>query len=352
MKFNIFEKKYQYIGMHVNMHAMKALQFTPKGAGTAIHAYSNATLPKGFMQGDAFMDKKKLAEFIKKSIAVADHGSFSTDRVIVSIPESKAFVRVMEMPEIEESKAEYAIMYEAEGYIPVPMDQVYFDWEILARKGKTMDVLVIASPKEYVENLASIIDDAGLKLCGIEAEAQSVARALVPQKIAEPVLIADMDAYKTALIMVQNSVLKFTSSVPIAGNVFTERLAQTLKISTQAAEELKRKVGFANTIEYPNLKSAMISGVEDLAAEIKNILKFHYEHSEAHIGQILITGGGAKLQHLSEVLAPLLEVYAPVDVTIANPLEHVPNLVHNPLTPYEALSFTTAIGLAMWGMDV
>jgi type IV pilus assembly protein PilM len=351
MHFNIFEKQYQYIGLHVNAHAMKALQFDHHGDKTSLRAYSNAPLPKGLMLNDAFTDHAKLAEFIKLSLASPQHGSFTTNRVVISIPESKSFIRVMQMPVMDETKAENAIMFEAEAYIPLPMDQVYFDWQILAKKEKTMDVLMIASPKEYVDSFMHIIEDAGLKLCGIEVEAQSVARALVPSTVEEPVLIVDMDALKTALIMVENGVLQFTSSVPVAGNNFTDRLVKALSITPAVAEKLKRDIGLANTVEYPNLKTEMLPGVEDLAAEIKNILKFHYDHSESHIGQLLLTGGGAKLKHINEALGPMLSAYDPLLITVANPLEHIPNLQQSPLTPYEALSFTTAIGLAMWGVE-
>lgn len=351
MRLNIFEKQYQYIGLHVNAHALKALQFDFHSDKTFVRGYTNAILPKGLMLNDAFTDHAKLAEFIKLSMASPQHGKFTTNRVVISIPESKSFIRVMQMPIMEEAKADNAIMFEAEAYIPLPMDQVYFDWQILSKKDKTMDVLMIASPKEYVDSFMHIIDDAGLKLCGIEVEAQSVARALVPTNVEEPVLVVDMDALKTALIMVENGVLQFTSSVPVAGNNFTDKLVKSLSITQAVAEKLKRDVGLANTVEYPNLKTEMMSGVEDLAAEIKNILKFHYDHSESHIGQLLLTGGGAKLKHINESLTPMLEVYAPLEITVANPLEHIPNLQRSPLTTYEALSFTTAIGLAMWGIE-
>jgi type IV pilus assembly protein PilM len=349
MRLNFFEKQYQYIGMHLNAHAIKALECEFKGDRTYVHSYVNAPLPKGMMQSDAFIDHKKLSEYIKISIASPTFGKFNTNRVVISLPESKSFIRVMEMPLVDEAKAENAIMFEAEAYIPLPIDQVYFDWQIIGKNAKTMNVIVIASPKEYVDSIMEVIEDAGLKLCGIEVEAQSVTRALVPVNIDEPILVVDMDAFKTAMIIVENGVVQFTSSVPVAGDVFTEKLAKTLAVTAQQAEKLKREVGLANTVEYPNLKTALMPGVEDMAAEIKNVLKFHYDHSDSHINQILVTGGGAKLQHIGEILPTLFDEYAPVQVTVANPLEHIPNLEHSPLSPYEALSFTTAIGLAMWG---
>lgn len=352
MQFNFFEKQYQYVGLHINTHAIKAVQFYFKNNSTVIKGYTNAPLPKGLMQDDAFLDSTKLSEFIKLSLDNPQHGSFSTKRVIISLPESKSFVRVMEMPVMEESKAEVAIMFEAEAYIPVPMDQVYFDWRILSKTDSTMEVLLVASLKEYVDKFMHIIEDAGLKLCGIEVEAQSVSRALVPADVEEPILIVDIDALKTALIMVQNGSLQFTSSVPVAGNLFTNKIVKELNLSLPAAEKLKREIGLANTVEYPNLKIALTPILEDLASEIKNILKFHYDHSDSRITKVLITGGGAKLLHISDMLTPLLDQFAPIEVVVANPLEHVPNLMHSTLTPYEALSFTTAIGLASWERDM
>jgi type IV pilus assembly protein PilM len=256
------------------------------------------------------------------------------------------------MPAMNEAEVGGAILFEAESYIPLPMDQVYFDWQILEHKADGgMDVLVVASAKAYVDKYISILEKAGLKIAGIETEAQSVARALVPTKIKEPILIVDIDAFKTALVMVQDGALQFTSSIPLAGNIFTERLAKAASIATPEAEKIKRELGFSNTVEYPNLKLQLMPVMEEFAAEIKNILKFHYDHHDTHIGTLLLTGGGSKLQHIAESLEPFLADFAPLKVIVSNPLEHIPNLHETGLGSYEALSYVTAIGLALWELE-
>jgi len=352
MAFNIFEKKHEYIGLHLNAHALKAVQFERVGGSVKLRAYTSVPLMKGMITADTFTDHTLLANFIGKNMQKPQFGSFTTNRVIISIPESKSFVRVISMQRMNESQAENAIMFEAEAYIPLPMDQVYFDWRIISQKENTMDVLLTASPKEYVDAYMNIVEKAGFKICGVELEAQSIARALVPKDMTQPALIAGMDALKTDLIMVKDGIVQFTSSVPIAGNVFTERLAKALSVPPAKAEEIKRTYGLTNTVEYPNLKTQLMPCVEDLASEIKNILKFHYDHAGSHVNQLLITGGGAKLQHLAEVLEPMLEDQAPLKIVIADPLQYVPRLMKSPLEPYEALSFTTAIGLALWEVIV
>lgn len=345
---SIFQKKQHYIGLHINSHAIKGLQFDVGRNKTSVKGFTNVPMPKGMIVNDDFTDVDGLADLIVRSLSKPQHGKFTTDRVVVALPESKSFVRVIPMQKMTDTEIGNAVLFEAESYIPLPMDQVYFDWQVIKRNEDTIDVLVIASPKAFVDKYITILEKAHLKISGIETESQSVARALVPPKVVDPILIADMDAFKTALVMVQDNNLQFTSSIPIAGNSFTERLSKEASISAQEAEKLKRDIGFTNTVEYPNLKQQLLPAMQDLGAEIKNILKFHYDHHETHIGSILLTGGGAKLQHIAESLEPLLEEFSPIKVTVANPFEHVPNLNETVLGPYEALSFTTAIGLALW----
>ncbi len=352
MHLNILQKHHHYIGLHINNHAIKALQFEISKNSNSVQAYTNISMPKGMITSDEFTDQAALAALITRSLAKPQHGKFSTNRVVVALPESKSFVRIIPMPAMGDAEVGNAILFEAESYIPLPMDQVYFDWQILEHKPDGgMDVLVIASAKAYVDKYIAILEKAGLKIAGIETEAQSVARALVPTKIKDPILIADIDAFKTALVMVQDGALQFTSSIPLAGNIFTERLAKAAAIAAPEAEKIKRELGFSNTVEYPNLKLQLMPVMEEFAAEIKNILKFHYDHHDTHISTLLLTGGGSKLQHIAESLEPLLVDFAPLKVIVSNPLEHIPNLHETSLGSYEALSYVTAIGLALWELE-
>ncbi len=164
--FNIFSKKYHYIGLHINAHAFKALEFD-FGRTTTMRGFTNIPMSKGLIVNDAFTNQEGLAQLIVTSLEKPQFGSFSSNRVVISIPEDKSFIRVINMPKMGETEAENAIMFEAEAYIPLPIDQVYFDWKIIREIGESMDVLLIASPKEYVDTYLAILEKAGLKLCGI-----------------------------------------------------------------------------------------------------------------------------------------------------------------------------------------
>jgi Tfp pilus assembly PilM family ATPase len=150
--------------------------------------------------------------------------------------------------------------------------------------------------------------------------------------------------------MIEDGNLQFTSTIPIAGNSFTESIAKAFGVSSGKAEEIKRKVGLSNTAEYPNIKTGVMPVLNSLSAEIKNILKFHAEHSNKPVQKVLLIGGSGKLKSLPEVLLSQLQDVGVTQVLQADPWQNIPNLKEQIIAPYEALSYVTAIGLAMRGV--
>ncbi len=347
MKLNIFQHQKPAFGIHLNGTALKFIQLEKKKDILSVLGYSNVALPKNLITNDTILDAAALSKLVQQSLLRPQFGRITTNRVVVSVPESKSFIRVIHIPEMSEAEAENAVMFEAEAYIPLPMDQVYFDWQILGRSGGKMEVLIIASPKDFVDKYLTALEKTGLIIVAVEVESQSVVRTLIKPDSKDNILIADLDAYKTALIMVERGNLQFTSSIPLAGNSFTEHIAQGLSAAPAKAETIKKQFGIANTPEYPNLKTYLLPVVNDLAAEIRNILRFHYDHSDQKITTLLLSGGSAKLKHLDELLAPMLSDFPELSVAVADPLANLGHLSNSNLTSYEALSYTTAIGLAL-----
>ncbi|KXK30244.1 MAG: cell division protein FtsA [Bacteroidetes bacterium OLB12] len=315
-----------------------------------VGGYSNVSLPKGMLVNDSIADPKTFVYLLKQAVIKPQFGKFSGNYASASLPESKSFVRVIQVPRMSDSELDVAVPLEAESFIPLPLDQVYLDWQKLGTKDQSQEILIIASPKEFVDKYLKILEDAGLEVSALEVESQSCHRALVPAALQANCLIVDLDSFRTSLIMVENGHLEFTSSIPIAGSSFTEAIARSLGVSSQKAEIVKRKVGVANTAEYPNIKTALLPVLASLSAEIKNIIKFHSEHSQNKVDKIILAGGSAKLKNLGENLQPEFSGEG-IIVESGNPWINLPQIKNPPLDAFDSLSFTTAIGLAMRGIN-
>ncbi|HVY67688.1 MAG TPA: pilus assembly protein PilM, partial [Patescibacteria group bacterium] len=205
------------------------------------------------------------------------------------------------------------------------------------------------SPKAFVDGYLDMLDKAGLKPVALEVESQSCRRAVLPPGSGETALLVDIEGGRTSMIMVENGSLQFTSTIPVAGNSFTESIATSLGVSAAKASDIKKRVGIANTAEYPNIKIALLPVLNSLAAEIKNILKFHNEHSNKQVERVILSGGGARLRSLLEFLTPQLQEAGINKVELANPLQNLGVQQAGGLDQLQALGFTTAIGLALRG---
>lgn len=345
---NLFTKSHNACGLDITGSSFKLMQLEKRGKSVTVKSYSDVILPKGLIVNDIVADPKTFSYLLKQAFERPQFGKIDGNYVVASLPESKSFVRVIQLPQMSDVEIETAVPVEAESFIPLPIDQVYLDWQKLGNKGGKQDVLIIASPKDFVDKYIKVFEDAGFILSALEVESQSCQRALIQTSAAPTCLIVDLDAFRTSLIMIEAGVLQFTSSIPIAGNTFTESIARNLGVSSQKAEIVKRKVGMANTFEYPNIRTALLPVLNNLSAEIKNIIKFHSEHSQAPIEKIILAGGGAKLKNLADSIAPEFTLDKIV-VELGNPWVNLPEIKNPPFDQADSLGFTTAIGLALRG---
>ena len=275
MKFNIFSKTLPAFGLDVNNDSIKFMSMAKNTKKLSIKSYAEVELPKALVVNDLITDEKTFDFILKQLLQKPTFGKLDTNCVVASLPESKSFVRVIQIPKMSLVEAESAVPFEAENFIPMPIDQVYLDWQKIGESGGKMNILMIASPKEFVDRYLAVLDRAQLKPVALEVESQSCHRALIAPGSKETVLIVDIDAVRSSLIMVEEGNIQFTSTVPIAGNSFTESIARTLGVASAKAEEIKVKVGITNTAAYPNIKTSLLPILNNLSAEIKNILKFH-----------------------------------------------------------------------------
>ncbi len=350
--FNSFAEKNRAFGLDVSANSIKLALLEKSGKTFKLQGFSQAALPKGVIINDAVVDLKTFNYVLGQLLEKPQFGKINTKYVVASLPEAKSFVRVIQIPLMTDAEAESAVPFEAENFIPMPIDQVYLDWQKIGNNGDKTDVLIVASPKEAVDKYLSILDQANLKPVALEVESQSCCRAVIAKDSKETALIADIQADRTSLIMVENGFLQFTSSIPLAGNAFTESIARALGVSSTKAEEIKKKVGIANTAEYPNIRNALLPVLASFSAEIKNILKFHSEHSEKPVGRILLSGGSAKLKNIAEFLQSELQDQNNLKVELTDPWINLGIASAASLEKIQNLEFTTALGLALRGVEM
>ncbi|OGE88906.1 MAG: hypothetical protein A3J07_04415 [Candidatus Doudnabacteria bacterium RIFCSPLOWO2_02_FULL_49_13] len=344
-------KKIKAFGLDISDSSIKVMQLAQTATGLVPSAFANVPLADKVIKNSMIVNEQKLADNIK--VVLASAGKIETNRVVCSIPEAKSFVRNLSLPLMEESEIDGAVPYELEQEIPLPIDQVYLDWQVIKRGRDRLDLLVMASPKAYVDALIESLKLARLTPIAMELESQATARSLIASAdLQKNILIVDLATKQTSFILVEAGVIQYTSSVPLAGRALTESIARSFNVPLEAAEKLKQGAGLIAQVDGISLTQALTPILDGLVEEIRKILKFFTDRDPAQpqIDTILLCGGTAKLAGLSDYLSSKINTAdgAGIEVRLGNPWA---NTAANPtIAQVEALGFTTVTGLALRGI--
>jgi type IV pilus assembly protein PilM len=355
--FNLLQtKSVSAFGLDISDVSIKVMELAKKNKSLYPVAVSEAPLSSGVIVNHMIVNEAKLAENIKKAVLAARH--VSTNYVVVSIPESKSFVRVLQMQKMPEEEITTSLPFEVEQNIPVPVDLVYMDWQILRTLPDSLEILVTATPRDYVDSLVSTLKVAGLKPMALELESQAMARSLVGgEYLKAGVLIVDISSMQTSFVVVEQGSLEYTSSMPIGGNAFTESVARNLNMALPDAEQAKIAQGLVADIKKGNIRQAILPLLDNIIDEVRNVMKFHEEHADNHtqISKIILCGGSSRLPGMSDYFSARMNLGSTRSVgqvVLGNPWINIldPSKEKLPITIEESLSYSTVAGLALRGV--
>lgn len=113
---------------------------------------------------------KKLVDMLKISKKPAN----------VVIPDGFTYSQIVTMPKLKEKELLSAIRYQADQFIPMPLEETSLDLEILHEdkvKNQIL-VLIVAAPQTLIERVERVVEASGLFIDSVESEISAVARLL------------------------------------------------------------------------------------------------------------------------------------------------------------------------------
>lgn len=356
---NVINFDDKIFGLDLSDMSIKILQLEKNGDSFRVKSFSSQDIPSGILEEGVVADKEKIVSIIKESLKKAVPKKISTKKVICSLPESKAFLRVLSIPNMDEESAKEAIKWEIEASIPLSVDQVYYDWQFIenideddSNKNK-QSVLTVAVSKEVVDGLMDVFQSAGLEVYGLELESVASARSLIqdsPENKEDAFLIVDLGARRTSFIVTKGNVPFFTSSIPFSSEGITDAISKDLGISREEAENMKISKGLEDCTNDRIILNSIEPLLENLTSEIEKTIDFYENMSEKEgsIKKIILSGGGANMKGLVAYLVKRLnrEVEGGDPWINLNMKGELP-----PISRENSISYSTVVGLALRSCD-
>ena len=296
------------VGLDIGFSSIKAVLLSKDKEQFKLITLGSAASPQPGIISDVDTDLEALATAIKQLLSVT---KIDAKEVVVALPESKVFTRVIDdLPYLSDAELSSAIRYAAEEFIPMPLNDVNLNWQVLARsdeKNKTARtvVLVIATPKNAVDKYIKVLNLAGLHPKAMETEIIAVTRSLVGNNLFSPsTLIMQLGAATTDFAAVAKGLIWLTRSISTGGMALTRSLAAHFNFEVSQAEQYKKVYGLMEDQLEGKVFEALKPVVDIIAGESRRVIQaFETKYPQNPIKRIVLSGGGAKMPGLVIYLA-------------------------------------------------
>ena len=350
----IFNDDFDIVGLDLSDLSEKIVKLTDGGSSEYVSGYASVPIAGGCISDGEIRQKEQVVLAIKKALEIAIPKKIKTKKVICSLPETKAFLRIISVPQMSENELDEAVKWEMEANIPLPLDQVYYDWqiipEVLSFEKNRTNLLVVAIAKESVDQTIAVLESAGLTPMGLEIESIAQARSLLLDSNEKAtVLIVDIGDRRTSFSINKGGVPCFTSSIPLCGQSLTDVISKALNVSFEEAEKIKISHGIGDDFKNDTLFRSVKPILENFLQEIERSIDFYLtglKYSDK-IDKVVICGGGAN----TKGLIPYLSKNLKHEIELGNPWINMKLGKNLPvIDKNQSLQFSTAIGLALKGL--
>lgn len=273
-------------------------------------------------------------------------------KAVVSLPEDKVISRLVRLPPMKENEVMEALRYEAETFIPYPLDQVSIDYEVVEEdESGRISVFALAAKQEVVKRYVDLFKKIGLQLTAVESPSLALRRAVqrvIPTDL--NVLIMDLGETSTAITACKKEGIVFTRVISVGGGSMTRAVSVNLGLDMGSADEYKKAYGLVAENLEGKVREALMPVFENLIAEINKGLSLYFQENNKKIDLLVLTGGGANMPGMAEEITRLTSV----EVQVIQPFMNIDvSRVVSPIDlKVEGCRFGLALGLAIKGWDV
>ncbi len=374
----LLNQRVSTIGLEIGTSMIKVVELRP-GSPPALVRSVSAPTPPGSVKEGALVEPQLVAQEIS-NLLTAQH--IKARFVVTALPNQSAITRNISVPRVDRKDLDGAVRWEAERYIPYPIDEVVLDYDLLDEpaglpQDSPIEIVIAAAPQEVIARQVEAIRLAGLEPLIIDLKPFAALRAVyAAQKSPEPHLTSESDvavileigASGTSITLVRGQRVLMTRNITVSADDFTVAIQRGYNLSFAEAEEVKTRYATvssqteseedllnfdADRERYATARLYELTRpvLSDLINEVRRSLEFYRVQSgEVILSRMLITGGGAKLRGLPGALSDALGM----KVELAHPLSALsvdPNHPDTELANQLGEALAVPIGLALRGMD-
>ncbi len=313
----LFPRKHRpLIGLDITTSSIKLIELSMASGQYRVESYAAEPTPANSINEKSIVDAEAVGEAVRR--AIKRSGTKNTEAAL-AISGDAAITKVIQMPRIlRANDLEAQVEMQADQYIPFPMDEVSYDFEVLGASEKdpdSNDVLLVATRTENVEQRQAAVRAAGLTARIIDVEAfalENACRLMTHQMpdggIDRTIAVVDFGASSTTFSVLRSLKVTYTRDFAFGGQQLTEEIMRTYGLSLEEAGRAKKEGGLPANYQAEVLDPF----IDDMTQQVNRSLQFYLASASGREQpeKILVCGGCANIPGVAEVIASRVGIAA------------------------------------------
>ncbi len=305
------------IGLNIGASSVKVCELRKKKNSWSLEKYASVLLPEIASEQREIMNSTSIIQAIQQAMKSA---GISSKDVCSSVVGSGLIIKTLSITVDNPKELQDQVFWEAEQYIPFDISEVVVDYQVLNKsKDNQYEVILVAVKKDFLDEYMGVITDAKLVPKYMDAEVfalQNVFESNYAVSKTEAVLLADVGAMSTKIMICSGGIPYLTKDTAFGGVLITNEIQRDLKLGTALDAEALKVSG-----NLPHEVAEVVNRVsQQLGTDLKKTIDFYTASSLGPpIVGILLSGGASRTPDLSRTI----EEITGVATQIMNPFQMV-----------------------------
>lgn len=229
------------------------------------------------------------------------------------IPDAYTYSQILEMPRLNERELISAIRYQADQFIPMPIDETSIDIEILQDNeiDKKILVLMVAAPKKIIDRVQTSVELSGLVPVSLENSLSATSRFFLTfnetlNSKKTPLLLVNIELNSTSLYTFEptKGVLLYNHTFPIGYQLFFKELQINTNLDSKKIVDIMASYNVNQPFSVP-VEQIIAPVLKEYATEFIKFTQLVAERSKTKVGEIIFINDSFRFFALPQMIGKI-----------------------------------------------